>query len=780
MTSRKRSGIAIEEQIYRSTPALRQTRFSSRRKTIHRKSDAPGLPLKNQQSTLTQLDFLRLPLLDSEDEEVIVRDSEEETESEVEEDFERPRKRRRQSIPPPSSNTMRQSTMTQAFPRLPLSFDSDDDDVPGVELSSGDYTELSEREDMVKNSRLDEWVTTQHARRDTEGHPNILDFSPPPDFERPPSSIPEIFSSSPTRPGRDGLAISRSPKTPKRFRVLEVPSSQTPPSTPLSTQQTIRRFTQKASPLKRKSTNMQVNNVSPTNPLLQRSPLKELSMNIQGSQLSSQKASLQVMFRDSGKIHTSSKQSIVSESPLKDKTPSAPLIEETPEKLREDNAPITEAAMSPQEESPTKRRVREFNARYAALSRQGSGLSSRHGIGPIQRGKVIRSSTGFTSVDDGNVELNRPPQPVETQFTIGEETQAIMGAIDLACEGVIAPSRSNILLQVEDEDEEIPLPPRRRSPSLHRQHSSTAEEDLSAGVIESGTNAEILMESQIKEEQLSMFTGIDARDFGVSNVLGRSGEEESQEPKERLEEEEERVPSSQNEQDEAHGSRQSQVFIQDIYIKKEQNSGGRTIQESQYDDIDVIHDEDSQSIHGFPTGSMEEASLDPASEQLLRETQAFAWHTSSNPPVAVQVLSPPAAPAAQMFPQPPIRSTPTQATTVDETQADASHRTQNHLPGSPFGSTQSPRPFPTHLLRISPQRVTRPVLVPSSPVPLPPGGLCSSQIEAPTPRTMRFLSRKPVTVSQLIPESLRDDGSIPQPPMWTQDEDEEEDDDDEL
>jgi len=479
------------------------------------------------------------------------------------------------------------------------------------------------------------------------------------------------------------------------------------------------------------------------------------------------------------------------------------------------------------QESPTKRRVRDFNAQYLQLSkRDSSALSS---VGLVQKKQVIRSSTGWSSREEEEEDVRGygRSQQMETQFGIGEETQGILGAVDLACEPTVASAQPAALAQPEDPF--LTKKPRNPSRTIIEEGQNTNIEPApesraskEAGLRQSVDQTEInaarrtsglVMEAQIKEQRVPSSQNEEMETTNSLASREATLEETSMD--------EERVPPSQHEnrktlypltskaaqgesrrkspcwikKEQAIGCSQQAAFLDDAQTEDDrvtsslnddiaiESSQQRRISSEQRDEDGehggrrVDFDNDLPMYYGEtqlphpsvnpcspsslapdfkPGPTNEEEGQDPASEQLLRETtQAFATRVPSTP-----IPAPPPTSHRTSADSYHDQVRPSQATTVDETQASSALRTQRTLYDSPMPAAQT-------------------VLVSSSPVPAPPASssLSSSKDSYPqTPKRLRFGGMTPVTFSQLIPESLRDD-DVPMPPGWTQDEDEDEDDD---
>jgi hypothetical protein len=896
--SRAKKG-AVEDQTYRAGSFSVQGHFPQRRKTVKRKS-GNSFEIKRQE-TLTQLDFTRF-LLPEDDGMLMVGDSQEEEDSELE--MERPRKKRKSVSTPamisttktanrkrklPSTASINQRTMTQMLPSMPFPDDSEEENVmAAIELSSQDYKDLSEEEETVKFTRMDDWIATQSQH---DGRPVVHAEIPNENIHS--DSMENSESAIPSSPVESAHAFTNNPKTPKRVRVLEIPSSQSPAATPISSKlSTVKRKRHRLdnSPLREKSSSRQMARVSPIKLGLGRSPLKERSANYQmarevpqklgEAKVATQERVFDILEAPEPQNNILDSKSTPLEHPLGNQAKSSLL---PGEKEQEASAQTLPPSDQPPIESPTKQRVAAFNARYAALTREGSHQSARRRTGPFERNQVIRSSTGWSSREDEEINhvVSHPPQPADTQYSIGDETQAILGGIDLALEASPQPDE-----RVE-ESEELAEPivgSAGRSPGLGSPSAGTPIIDNTRGHTsgaasipqDDGHAFKTRSVTQIKEEQFSYFQNphkgsTDSVDIPMGQLEekkdrvscfqkgGEEGGHLADGHPDTVAETEERVPLSPTEEQMHEHERElarRKIDVEEQYISSTQTQS-RGIEDSQdprdsLDQLDEIvipevtniepelpfvrfedrvptyHGEETQWLppRDSPPGSpMAYESQDSVSKQLLSETEAFATRHLSSPmfiassPVAIQsspqqnpfnltatTTSPgqssstrhPSDPVASQQPpqttfQPPQprtydRTRPSQATTVDETQASSTLRTQRHLPSSPIRPTQSD----SRLLG-SPFRPTQRILVPSSPIPIPndrsspfliapsssipiPPELSSSPSSSvETPRRLRFARMAPVTVSQLIPESLRGEGSLALPPDWTQELDDEDD-----
>jgi hypothetical protein len=629
------------DQTYTSTPALAQKRFPHRRRTVKTHEPARRL-LEKRQSTLTQIDFARLSGRE------YIEDSEEDEFNEEEP----PRKRRKtlgQLNGDEGNKVKRKNALTQTLTQM--------------DFVRSRRVEDSEEEGLLSDDE------------ELEPHPGTNDLDLQNDIM---TQLEFVVNTEPKDRLRDHDAKSRenprnkqsrvmpppkNPSTPKRIRVLAVPSSQTPPTTPLSTQQ------------------------SPKHPRSgkDRSPLQERSTNV----------------------------------PM-----SKELVEDNLEQMKQN--PWTLEPTSPSKdadpmESPTKLRAREFRARIDELRNGGFLQQTKRKTGPFERNQVIRSSTHVSSESDEaeNEVTKTRPQTGETQFAIGEETQAILGDIDFMCES------ERVKQKESDQDQNT---------SDHGDENENDDQDQDL-VFDIGEPQEPL-----EEQSLNILDPQHIHPHEASPELPLNSEEE------------ERVPSSQNET--PRGTRR---------IPHQLTTEGRRV---------TFSDQVMLPIPRSPTlkASQEEYldtqdSIDPVSVQLLYESQAYAALAASSPigepPVST---SSPVPASSRQSRTPTSQRNATRTPTREETQAPSNGRTESlsttsgTYPESARDAEQSPAHVPS-----SPQRQPE---IRSSPT---------------TPGIFRFL-RGPITVSQLIPDSLRSglEDSIGLPPRWLQEnsaEDEDEDDD---
>lgn len=639
------------DQTYTSTPVLAQKRFPHCRRTVKTHGPARRL-LEKQQSTLTQIDFATLPGRKT------IEDSEEDEFSEEE-----PPRKRRKTLGRPNGDegneVKRKSALTQTLTQMDfvrsrrvedseeeglLSDDEELEPHPGTNDLDLQSDAMPQLEDLVRTGPRDK-ARHQDAKSRDPGHDQGRVMLPP-----------------------------RNPSTPKRIRILAIPSSQTPPTTPLSTQK------------------------SPKHPRSgkDRSPLQERSTNLPITKE-------------------------IDEDNLE-------LTKEKPSTLQ----PKSPSKVTDPMESPTKQRAREFRARIDELRNGGFLQQTKRKTGPFERNQVIRSSTGVSleSEEAENEVTKTRPQTGETQFAIGEETQAILGDIDIVCESVQ-------YLESKLESEGL------------KQKETDQDQDTS-GHGDENDNQDLIFDigepqEPLEEQSLDILDPQHVPPHEASPELPLNSDEE------------ERVPSSQNET--PRGTRQ---------IPHQLTTEGRRVTFSDQVMLPIPQSPTSKTCREEYLDTQE--SIDPASAQLLYESQAYAALAASSPigeslfPTSSPVPAPTSGPSHQ-FRTPSSRRNATKTPTLDETQAPSTGRMESWpmtcgtYSKSALGAEQSP------------------VHIHSSPLLQP-----ETRSSPTTPGIFRFL-RGPITVSQLIPDSLRSglDDSIGLPPRWMQENSAEDDDeDDEL
>ncbi|RDI86011.1 putative ubiquitin fusion degradation protein [Venturia inaequalis] len=752
MAPRTRPKKPTADQTFTSKPALKQKRLPARRRTVTHKSTRPTL--EKRQSTLTQIaDFGRLPSLD---------DIDGLSDEDGFEEERRPRKRRRFSKA--RSEPRRDRTLTQMdFVKTPKRTMPVEDSEEEGTLSNSDEEEIADEEGTVDEEGVvdEEGIVNEDLHLTPQSETKGLNLRRPP---RPPRRILEIADSTESletmgsiaarerttieEPSRDQVTTVTThgdtgtntramlpptiPQTPKRVRLLGIPSSQTPPTTPLSSQKSPRcpGSGKDRSPLQARSTNIPI--------------MKDLVEE-------------------------------VAEPTLELPDPKSPFAPESVPAMRE-TQPI---------DSPTKRRAINFRAKMDALRKDGALQQNRRKTRTFERGQIIRSSTSVSLVSETGEDETRimRSKTGETQFSIGEETQAILGGIDLSSSEVAQEVvHEKEVVEVEADEDEI----NHEAETEDQGHASgePIEEDEEQNTIfEIGEPQEPLED---ENEELPDRTDELEDDARPPKYI------HPREPSPELSydncEEEERVPSSQNET--PRGTRR---------IDYETTDQSRHVTFSDQLDTLTLPIPKSPTSTAPPEEDIDtQESVDAASAQLIYESQGYAALAASSPIEAEPMPIPTSSPVATRHSSQPQFRTPrvprkhnqVQFAEDDETQAPSTGRTESisttsgtfpksalkggrrksqipssqvqHIPSSPLpqGETRSPQPY----------------RIPSSP---------SSQqqqrfrAEPTTPGIFRFL-RGPVTASQLIPDSLRsdvDDG-IGLPPRWTQDEEEDDDDDD--
>lgn len=729
MAPRTRAKKPAAEQTFKSKPALKQKRLPARRRTVTHKSKRP--PLEKRQSTLTQIvDFGRLSS----------REELDDISDDDEFDEKRPPNKRRRTSAKTKSESRKDRTLTQMdfvkTPKRTMPVDdseeegtlSDEEDLgneelhltprPGTKglnlrrsprriLEIADSTEsletigsISAGHRTVNEEESREQVTTTITNNDAgienRGH----------------AMLPPVV-----------------PQTPKRVRMLVVPSSQTPPTTPLSTQQSPRcpGSGKDRSPLQERSTNIPI--------------MKDM---VEG----------------------------VSESIVEAAKPASPFVTEFEPAPRE-TQPI---------DSPTKRRARDFRAQMDALRNGGALQQTRRKARTFERGKIIRSSTNVSLMSEiGENEVSKiRPKNGDTQFAIGEETQSLLGDIDLSGEVAQEPEEEPMEAEAEAEDEEIEAEAEVGDQNENISDLVEGDEDENT-IFEIGEPQEPL---ENEFDELPDRTNEPEDDTPLTQDLNRR--ESSPELPFDNYEEDDRVPSSKNETPRGTRGTDYDTTPQNRHV-------------TFFDQLDTL----TLPIPGSPRSTAPlyeeidtQESRDPASAQLIYESQAaYAELAASSPIEAEPMPIPTSSPVATRnssqlrfhTPRVPRKNTQVQFAEEDEAQAPSTGRTESlsttsgtypksALKGERQCQTRSSQGDPSPLGVPSSQTRSSPVQqIPSSPLQRDQ----QPRSEPATPGIFRFL-RGPVTASQLIPDSLRSDidDEIGLPPRWTQDEDEEEDDDD--
>ncbi|KAK3711420.1 hypothetical protein LTR37_009599 [Vermiconidia calcicola] len=250
----------------KSTPKEQQ-KFPPQRRSIRGKAVIPKL--QKDQSTLTQLEWVGTP---NASRDVIIISSDHE-----DGDFEepRPKKRRRKQKSKFDDQEAGQSTLTQ-FEKSRLSAFSGDGDGDGFEIWE-DYNpertaqDIGERQDdrWRKLPWLRQEGIDDEARDDGGAMPEIPETS-----QQEPASSPARVDSG----VENNMVQAKHPQlqTPKKVHFTEVPSSQTPPSTRISTRSWTRNRDSQRSPLKERSTNVQFLTPSKRSPGSQNISMKML------------------------------------------------------------------------------------------------------------------------------------------------------------------------------------------------------------------------------------------------------------------------------------------------------------------------------------------------------------------------------------------------------------------------------------------------------------------------------------------------------------------------
>jgi hypothetical protein len=229
MPPKYRRSTPVKDRIYRSSPALVQSKLANVRQTVKYFAMVPPSTMERRQSTLTQMEFGRKFGLDAE-----IADSDEEDDDYVEEVQQRPKKKAKtveRSFGTPG--LLKQSTLTQMdFGRIMHGIpDSDDEDmdqeveleVSGVEEATA-HNLLSVHD--IEEEPLQTMTRQQHAE-DPESYGPGCESHASPRYE--PSSV--IQSPELCKPNEQP---HETPQTPRHPRTKTIPSSQTPSATPIS------------------------------------------------------------------------------------------------------------------------------------------------------------------------------------------------------------------------------------------------------------------------------------------------------------------------------------------------------------------------------------------------------------------------------------------------------------------------------------------------------------------------------------------------------------------
>ncbi|KAJ9667350.1 hypothetical protein H2201_002551 [Coniosporium apollinis] len=277
MAPRTRRRANNPETVYRTSPRLqqKQQRFPSRRRSVKATSSVAGekrTPVRRQE-TLTQVGFVSSFSGGSGGED---EDGREEEWAE-----ERPRKKRKRSSDGDMSGRgsgKKQTTLTQmVWPAVVAGSDDEEvegevleDEVPasgqGVHGRQGETTQLADalygaakaagedtQDGVVQepHESLQENVPDHEIREEDPHEKDVV-----PAVRRSPRLMKRLPGTSQRAIGSPA-ELSRL-RTPRKIRVLEVPSSQSPPATPLSTQRTQTPHSRRTrSPLKERSVNRQ-------------------------------------------------------------------------------------------------------------------------------------------------------------------------------------------------------------------------------------------------------------------------------------------------------------------------------------------------------------------------------------------------------------------------------------------------------------------------------------------------------------------------------------------
>jgi hypothetical protein len=465
-------------------------------------------------------------------------------------------------------------------------------------------------------------------------------------------------------------AANDPPKTPpRRIRVLPVPSSRSPPDTHLSTQ---------------------VSSQPRNEPQSHRSPLQERSVNIQ--------------------------------RPSRDAPQKSPIKASSKKRATPAMTTMTQI----RGDSPTKLRVREFNARFAILEEENAEL--RRSRGPVARPAAVHYIPKIPSqTEPQSVRI----ADVETQYPVfGDETQKELMRIKLA----------DAITEVVE-------------------HAAQA------------SGAKIIKSSQSSDaDSTEKLTVPHYDDFRLQQQQAPNDVEDQ--TAEAILVDDILIPSSQ-----------SQISRQVVKIAPS-SQPEVAFQSNTFDDMANNDESLPESTYNSVSAESTASKLDTqdlASDQLMRETQhAFLNRVPSSPLAPVPPSSFTACAKASQQARPSLPR-PSQATTVDRTMTHSTTHTQ-HLAAF---KTQPEWKAPENVMSSSP--IEEPleieddikVQVISSPLIHPPGltDVWSSPklTEPQTPSLLRNM-KAPLTLSDLMSESLGQ--SLPMPPIWRYDDDEE--DDDEL
>jgi hypothetical protein len=705
----------MTDKIFTSKPPPKQRKFPPRFLAVKPalKDEDIERPRKRRksQTTMTQLDFGKRSFLEA------ICDSDEESALGSDEDItpKLTRTNRRQKL---SANTESQDTLTQFVKRASnvgtMTIGDSEDEAPlsEVEPSDDEKMETGQQIPHLRNA----------APQEGEDIPQLSDEEPQIEAKSGPQkeAQPIILTS------RQELSLGESlgpPKTPRRVRVLPVPSSRSPPDTPLSTQVTLRTqdISELSSPIQKICFTVQ----RETEQSQHLPPLAEKSTNVQQIQ--------------------------EDRSPLKEKSTNIQRLpnlrsRRTPGTLPTEKAARTvEAAAAANGESPTKRRVREFNARFAILERENSESRSRRSRSLVTRPSMGNSST---SVSFKVMDRENGVQNMDTQYPMpGIETQEGLMGLKLAntmTEAAINASREG--------SREASL-----EVVLSSQHQDT--EDV---------EADVTFEQPLAKVERASGAVIDDEKDTRRDISERSVVEEIL------------IPSSQTRSNRRPAKTTSAFQVAEMERSEPED------QLPQHEESLLESTYNSPAKYSIPKKDTQ----DLASDQLLRETQqAFQSQVPLSPIVTFMPLS--SVSAGAMCPPLATQTRyslphPSQATTVDESMPPRStFHTQQHGLFTPQPHSKAlPDEIMSSSLVEEPMELDDQIEVQaiSSPLMYPPGLTdVSSSPKLPEPKTPSILRnlKQPLRLGDLVSDSL--DHSFPAPPTWRYgDEDDEDEEDDEL
>ncbi|TKA71741.1 hypothetical protein B0A49_04992 [Cryomyces minteri] len=250
---------ADKDIVYASEPPLKQKKFNPRRRVAkplgHIKPEAP-----KRQSTLTQIDFAQLTPREGFDLDTHSGD----------EEWELPGRRKRRRTA--SRDRKRQSTLTQIDfgTRVAPSSDEGEFDLDervqnedvdtkrGWHVEKGGDVEFVNQGQKPTVAARDQFAGYITAER---GDSEVVSCAGPTTARE--SACLRIVEDS-RAPADAGTINPFDPRTPRKIRVLEVPSSQSPPDAPLSTQSLRSYYANARSPLHQKSVNILPTQKSPS------------------------------------------------------------------------------------------------------------------------------------------------------------------------------------------------------------------------------------------------------------------------------------------------------------------------------------------------------------------------------------------------------------------------------------------------------------------------------------------------------------------------------------